>query len=248
MHVLGIDVGGSGIKGAPVDTLTGTLLAERHRIETPQPATPEAVVDAIAAVIGHFKWKGVVGVGFPAVVQRGIVKTAANIDKKWIGKNLETLVFEQTGCQTYALNDADAAGTAEFHFGAGVKQGVVIVITVGTGVGTAVFANGHLVANTELGHIELNGKDAEKQVSDAARKKEDMSWEAWAKKFSSYLNAIENLFWPDLFILGGGVCKKFDKFEKLLKIRTPLVTAKLQNEAGIIGAAIHACECHARSL
>jgi polyphosphate glucokinase len=248
MNVLGIDVGGSGIKGAPVDTLTGTLLAERFRVETPQPATPAAVVSAINQVVKQFQWKGLIGIGFPAVVQQGVVKTAANIDKKWIGQNLEQLVLKETGCHTYGVNDADAAGTAEFHFGAGIKKGVVFVITVGTGVGTAVFANGHLLANTELGHIELNGKDAEKQVSDAARKKEDMSWEEWAKKFSGYLNAIENLFWPDLFILGGGVCKKFDKFENLLTIRTPLVTAKLQNEAGIIGAAIHARDTHAGTV
>lgn len=240
MIILGIDVGGSGIKAAPVNIETGELTAERKRYETPNPATPEAMVEVIANLIRDFDWKGPVGIGFPAVVQQGVVKTASNIDKKWIGQNLEKLVSEKTGCPAFGLNDADAAGMAEFHFGAGVHKGVVMVITVGTGVGTAVFSNGMLLPNTELGHIDLNGKNAEKQVSDATRKREDLDWSTWAKRFSLYLNELERLFWPDLFILGGGVCKKFDKFEKDLKITTPLVTAKLQNEAGIIGAAIYA--------
>lgn len=245
MNVLGIDVGGSGIKGAPVNTKTGELLAERIRKETPQPATPAAVEQVIAEIAKEFNWTGPIGIGFPAVVQQGVVKTASNIDKTWIGEHLEKRVSEKTGCPAFGVNDADAAGMAEFTFGAGVKNGVVMVVTVGTGVGTALFTNGHLVPNTELGHIELDGKNAEKQVSDAARKAENLEWDVWAARFSNYLNRLEFLIWPDLFILGGGISKKFDKFEKELRITTPLVTATLQNEAGIVGAALYAASRYA---
>lgn len=241
MHVLGIDVGGSGIKGAVVDTKSGELITERHRIDTPQPATPEAVVQTIAAVISHFNWKGIVGIGFPAAVQHGIVRTASNIDKSWIGRNLDGLVTEATGCPCYSLNDADAAGIAEFEFGAAHPDGTVFIITVGTGLGTCMFSNGTLVPNTELGHINLDGVgNAEKYASDATRKREDLKWSRWAARFSKYLNELEKLFWPDLFIIGGGASKKIEKFKGDLKIKTKLVAAQLKNEAGIVGAAIHA--------
>ena len=244
MEVLGIDIGGSGIKGAPVDTETGELKAERFRIETPQPATPEAVVETVAAVAKHFEWTGPIGCGFPAVVKNGSVYTAANIDPSWIGINAEEKIQEATGAPlVHVLNDAGAAGTAEMRFGAGRDHdGMVIMITLGTGVGCAVFYRGVLIPNTELGHIEIRGKDAEKRAAESARDRKDLSWEEWAANVSEYLSTLEALLWPDLYILGGGVSKKPEKFVPLLHIRTPIEVATLQNEAGIVGAALAAAE------
>jgi polyphosphate glucokinase len=239
--VLGIDIGGSGVKGAIVKTKKGKLKTSRFRIPTPQPATPEAVADVIAQIVRHFKWKGPIGVGYPGVVQNGIARTAANVDNSWIDKDISALFSEKTGCPVHCFNDADAAGTAEMKFGAGKGQkGVVSLVTVGTGLGTVMFSGGKLVPNLELGHIILKGDDAEKYASDAARKNEDLSWEDWAKRFSEYLRRLEDLTWPELIIIGGGASKKDKKFFKYLKSRAKVVPAELLNEAGIIGAAVAA--------
>ena len=213
MQILGVDIGGSGIKGAIVDTQTGELLTERHRIATPQPATPEAVADTLKTLVEHFAWQGPIGCGFPATVVHGIAKTASNIDKSWININAAELFSTKTNCPCFVVNDADAAGMAEFSFGAGKdKKGVVILITIGTGLGTAVFTNGQLLPNTELGHIMLEGMVAEHYTADSTRKNEDLSWSKWGKRFNQYLQPLEFLLSPDCFILGGGASKKMDKF------------------------------------
>lgn len=242
MDIMGIDVGGSGIKGVPVNVETGTLLEERFRLPTPEKAKPEDVAVTVADVVQHFKWNGPVGIGFPAVVRHGIVYTAANIHKSWIETDVHKLFGEKTGCPVFVLNDADAAGVAEMKFGIGRdrSKGVVMMITIGTGLGTALFMDGKLVPNTELGHIEIRGKDAETRASDAARQRKEMSWEMWGGKFNEYLNRLESLFWPDLFILGGGSSKMFDKFQPYLHLRTEVVPAQLLNQAGIVGAALYA--------
>ncbi len=241
MEILGIDVGGSGIKGAPVDTETGSLLAPRYRIPTPQPAKPEAVAKTVNQIAEHFEWQGPIGCGFPAVVQHGVVYTAANIHKSWIGQNIEELFQKETGCPVRVLNDADVAGLAEMAFGAGKGQdGVVLIITLGTGIGTALFSEGVLLPNTELGHIEIRGKEAERRASDATRKRKDLSWKRWSHRVDEYLRTMEDLFWPDLIIVGGGVSKKSHKFFPRITARTEIVAAKLRNEAGIIGAAMAA--------
>jgi len=239
--VLGIDVGGSGIKGAPVDILSGELLAKRHRIPTPQPASPDQVAATVFELVQHFNWNGLIGCGFPAVVQHGVAKTASNIDNSWIGTNVEVVLSQATGCKVRVLNDADAAGMAEMKFGAGKDQkGVVIMVTVGTGIGTAIFSNGQLLPNTEMGHIQLHGMNAEKYASDATRKRLKLTREEWAYRFNIYLKEIEKLFWPDLFIVGGGTSKKFNLFSEVLTIKTPIVPAMLLNQAGTVGAALHA--------
>lgn len=248
MRILGIDVGGSGIKGAVVDTVKGEMLTERHRIPTPQPATPQAVADTIKALVDHFNWKGPIGCGFPAAIQHGVAKTAANVDNTFIDTNIEALFAEVTGVDVYCVNDADAAGMAEFKFGHGaylddpsIRDGTVIFVAVGTGLGTAIFTHGQLLPNTELGHIYLdNGEEAELFASDAARKRNELKWKQWAPRFNHYLSTMEALLWPDLFILGGGASKKMEKFESLLDLNTPVVAASLLNEAGIIGAAVYA--------
>lgn len=239
MKVLGIDIGGSGIKGAPVDTDTGELLAERFRIPTPQPSKPKAVAGTVAAIAGHFGWQGPVGCGFPAVVQHGVTKTAANVHRKWLGTDAAKLFSDTLGCPVTVINDADAAGLAEMRFGAGRgRQGAVMLVTIGTGLGTALFSDGHLVPNLELGHLEIRGKDAERRASDAARKRRHLSWNQWAEAFDEYLETLERLFWPDLFILGGGASKKGDRFLHRLTVQAEVVTAQLLNEAGIVGAAL----------
>jgi polyphosphate glucokinase len=241
MAVLGIDIGGSGIKGAVVDTDTGEFLADRYRIATPEGARPDEVAKVVKKVTKHFAWKGPIGCCFPASIQHGIARTAANVDKSWIGTNAERLFSEATGCPVRVLNDADAAGLAEMRFGAGKGiGGLVLIVTIGTGLGTALFTDGVLVPNTELGHIEMNGKDAELQAADSARKREDLSWEAWSKRFDQYLNTMRALLWPDLIILGGGASKKLDKFSRYLTVDTPVVPAATLNDAGIIGAALAA--------
>lgn len=242
MHILGVDIGGSGIKGAVVDTVTGELLTERHRIETPQPATPEAVAAVLAQLVLHFNWTGPVGCGFPAAIQHGVARTAANISKGFIGTDIDKLFSDATNCPCYNVNDADAAGMAEMQFGEGAKQaGVVLLVTIGTGLGTALFTDGHLIPNTELGHLYLdNGLEAERYASDAVRKIEDLGWKAWGNRFNAYLALMENLFWPDLIILGGGASKKFDKFKEQLKVVAPVKPAAFLNQAGIVGAALFA--------
>jgi len=241
-EALGIDIGGSGIKGAIVNLETGELLTERVRLPTPEAAKPEAVARVVSDLVETLHWRGVIGCGFPAVVRHGIALTAANIHKNWIGMDVNRLFSEATGCSTYTLNDADAAGIAEMRFGVGREnaRGVVIMLTLGTGIGSAIFTDGQLVPNTEFGHLKIRGKDAEWRASDAARKRKKLTWKKYAKRLQEYLTEMENLFWPDLFIIGGGLSKQADKFLPLLEIRTKIVPAQLQNQAGIIGAALYA--------
>lgn len=237
--ILGIDIGGSGVKGAIVHTKKGELLTKRYRIPTPSPATPEAVAEVIGKIVKHFKWKGPIGVGYPGVIQQGFARTAANLDNSWIDTNLNELFSKKTGCPVHVVNDADAAGMAEMKFGSGKGfRGVVLLVTVGTGLGTVVFANGKLLPNMEMGHILLHGDDAEKYASDAARKADNLSWETWASRFNEYLIRMEELLWPDMIIIGGGASKKDEQFIPLLKTRAKVVPATLLNEAGIIGAAM----------
>ncbi len=237
--ILGIDIGGSGVKGAIVHTKKGGLITERYRIPTPQPPTYKAVTEVVAQIVEHFKWEGPIGVGFPGVIQQGVARTAANLDRSWIDKDLNRLFSKKTGCKVHVVNDADAAGMAEMKFGSGKGfKGSAILITVGTGLGTVLFSNGKLMPNMELGHVLLHNRDAELYASDAARKAENLSWEAWGKRFNEYLALIENLLWPDLIIIGGGVSKKDDKFLEHLDTRAKVVPATLLNEAGIIGAAL----------
>ncbi len=236
---LGIDIGGSGIKGAPVDIGRGELIAERLRIATPQPATPESVARCVAEIVEHFEWHGPIGATMPGVVKQGVVLTAANIDEEWIGTDAATLFAEASDNPVMVLNDADAAGIAEMRFGAGKDRlGVVIMITLGTGIGFAVFNDGVLLPNVEMGHIEINGRDAETLASARVREEDDTSWKKWAESVDLYLDRIDNLLWPDLIIIGGGVSKKADKFFSHLNTRAELVPATLLNEAGIVGAAL----------
>jgi polyphosphate glucokinase len=234
-------VGGSGIKGAPVDTSTGELLAERYRIKTPRGAKPEPVAETVAKIASYFDWKGSIGIGFPAPIKGGVAMMAANVSEKWVGVNADELFSKATGCPCTTLNDADAAGLAEMAFGAGRGQpGTVIVLTLGTGIGTAIFRDGRLLPNTEFGHVEIRCEDAELRTSDAARKRENLSWKKYAKRLNRYLTAMERLFWPNLFIIGGGISKEHEKFLPLLTIDTPVVPAQQFNEAGIVGAALAA--------
>jgi polyphosphate glucokinase len=241
MQVLGIDVGGSGIKGAPVDTETGKLLGERVRIKTPKRAEPEPVVEVVAEIAKSFDWKGPIGIGFPAPIKTGITMMAANVSEKWVGTNADDLFTKVTGCDCTMINDADAAGLAEMKFGAGVGQpGTVIMVTLGTGIGSAIFYRGVLLPNTEFGHLEVQGYEAESRASDAARQRDDLSWKKYAKRLNMFLTSMESLFWPDLFIIGGGISKISEKYIPLLDIETPVVPAQLLNEAGIVGAALAA--------
>ncbi|MGW6395246.1 polyphosphate--glucose phosphotransferase [Streptomyces sp. NPDC055103] len=246
MNVFGVDIGGSGIKGAPVDLALGALAEERHKVLTPQPATPDGVADCVAEVVEHFGWTGPVGVTFPGVVTGSTIRTAANVDKSWIGVDAGTLLSERLGgLPVTVLNDADAAGVAEMTFGAGRgRKGTVILLTLGTGIGSALFVDGRLVPNTELGHLELKGHDAETRASTKAKEDEDLTWEHWAKRrLTKYLAHVEMLFSPELFIIGGGVSRKADKFLPLVEgIRAEIVPAELQNNAGIVGAAMAATE------
>lgn len=240
MQVLGVDIGGSGIKGAVVDTQTGELVTERFRLETPQPATPEAVANTVNELVKHFSWKGKIGCGFPAVIHDGIAKTAANVDPTWININVDELFTKKTGLETYIVNDADAAGIAEMKFGIGKdKKGVVLLLTIGTGIGSALFMNGKLIPNTEYGHLYYKGEVAEKYCADSVRKKLDLKWDEWAKRFSNFLKHIERTINPDLIIIGGGVSKKQDKFLHLINLETELRLALLENNAGIVGAAVN---------
>lgn len=242
----GIDIGGSGIKGAPVDLVEGRFAAERSRIPTPQPSAPDAVADVVARIVDGFgdaAGEHPIGVTFPAVIQHGVARTAANVDKAWIGTDVDALLTERLGRQVHVVNDADAAGLAEARFGAARDvSGVVIVSTLGTGIGSALLVDGTLVPNTELGHLEVGGKDAETRAADSVREAEDLSWSDWAKRLQKYFRALEDLFWPDLIVVGGGVSKKSEKYLPLLDLRTPIVPAGLLNEAGIIGAAVVAAE------
>ena len=241
MEVLGVDIGGSGIKGALVQVEEGRLAADRFRIPTPQPSVPSSVANVISEIVTHFNWKGPVGCTFPAIVKDGVVYSAANIDKSWIGVNGQELFHNTTGNPFLLLNDGDAAGIAEMQFGAGKgHRGVVIILTFGTGIGSAIFVDGCLVPNTEFGHMEVRGKDAEDRASDRIRQEKDLSWGDWAERVNEFLGRMEALFSPDLFIIGGGVSKKHDKFLHLLTTRAEVKPAELRNEAGIIGAGMAA--------
>jgi polyphosphate glucokinase len=239
MEILGIDVGGSGIKGAPVNIETGQLTADRIRIKTPQKAEPQPVANVVAQIAQSFEWEGRIGIGFPAPIKSGVAMMAANISDDWIGVNADQLFTETTGCPCKVGNDADVAGLAEMTFGAGKdRMGTVIMITLGTGIGTAIFTDGKLLPNVEFGHLEIKGRDAEARASDAARQREDLSWKKYAKRLNRYLKTMEKLFWPDLFIIGGGISKEYEKFLPLLSLQTEVVPAQFQNEAGIVGAAL----------
>lgn len=241
MEILGIDVGGSGIKGAIVDTERGELLTERYRIPTPQPATPQAVIETIEAIIKHFEWNDPVGCGFPAAVKYEIIKTASNIDNSWIGMNASAQIEKETGCPTYLVNDVDAAGYAEAEFGAGKDiDGTIFMAAFGTGIGTAIFHNQQLVPNTELGHIPMHGMAAEEYAANSIRKKEDLNWKEWGGRVNEYLQLVQFLFWPDIIIIGGGVSKNFSEFKGFIDLDTKVVPAESRNHAGIIGAALAA--------
>ncbi|KAA3664747.1 MAG: ROK family protein [Chloroflexi bacterium] len=243
MAILGIDIGGSGIKGALVNTQTGEMITERLRIPTPQPATPKAVIETMKTIVAHFDYSGPIGVGIPSVVINGVVKSAANIDNGWIGFPGQQAMAETLGCKVTLMNDADVAGVAEMRFGAGRDQkGVVMIFTLGTGVGSVMFVNGQIVPNLELGHMYLRDQkfDAEEFMSDRIRKGEELSWKKWGKRLTTYFQHIEFLFSPELIIIGGGVSKKHEKFIHRINVHADVMPAQLLNEAGIIGAAVSA--------
>ena len=239
-QVLGIDIGGTGIKAAPVDVATGKLTAERRKLDTPQPAKPDAVAGVVRELVTAFAWAGPMGATFPGVVTSGTVRTAANLDPDWIGVDASQLFGKATGQPVSVINDADAAGIAEMKFGAGAGEpGTVLMLTLGTGIGSALFIDGVLVPNTEFGHIEIRGKDAEKRASEHAREEHDLSWGKWAGRVDEYLEQMERLLSPGLIIIGGGISKRSGKFLPLLSdLRARVVPAGMLNDAGIVGAAM----------
>jgi polyphosphate glucokinase len=243
-HAFGIDFGGTGIKGAPVDLEVGRFSEERVRIKTPEKSTPKNVADVFVDLLAAFPDStGPVGVTVPGVVSHGVVQTAANIDRDWIGTDADKLFTEATGREVHVVNDADAAGLAEVRYGAarGV-DGLVIVTTLGTGIGSALVHDGVLIPNSELGHLEIDGHDAEKRAANSARERDDLSWKDWAHRLQRYYSTIEKLFSPDLIVVGGGVSKQSDEFLPLLRLRTKIVPAELRNNAGAVGAALYAVE------
>jgi polyphosphate glucokinase len=243
--IFGVDVGASGIKGAIIDVTTGELRSERLRFPTPDPSTPAEMAKVFAKLIRESNWNGAIGCGFPAIIKEGVAYTAANIHKSWIGTNVSEIFAQATNQPVFTLNDADAAGLAEMRFGQGKdRQGTVILITIGSGLGTGIFSDGKLLPNTELGHLYLRGHRAvaEFYASNNAKKRDDLSWEAWARRFNEYLDHLELLFSPNLFILGGGTSKRFELFKDELHVATPVVPATLLNNAGMVGAAIYANE------
>lgn len=241
-HILGIDIGGSGLKGAIVDVNAGKFVSEKFRIPTPKPATTEAVAEVFRQIVAHFDWKGTIGCGVPAIVRHGVTLSAANIDKSFINANVQEMFSKATNNDVLVLNDADAAGIAELYFGAAESaDGMTVMLTLGTGIGSALFTDGVLIQNTELGHLKFKDSVAEKYCSDGVRKKEDMSWKEYGKRLNEFLQHIELLFSPDLILLGGGGSKHFEKYADELKLNYAKVKpAKLLNEAGIIGAAYYA--------
>lgn len=245
MQILGIDIGGSGIKGRLVDAESGELASDRHRVDTPQPSNPDNVAKVVAEIVRHFDYHGPVGITFPAIVQHGVTLSAANVDKSWIGAHAQEIFQAATGLPVHVLNDADAAGVAEMTFGAGreMQQGIVILLTFGTGIGSAIFHDGKLLPNTEFGHVPMpmKGIHSEHYCSDKVRKEQDLKWGEWAKRVDNFLTLMELLFSPDAFIIGGGVSKKFDKFEPYIRRnQAKIVPAQLLNDAGIVGAAMMA--------
>jgi polyphosphate glucokinase len=244
-HPLGIDIGGSGIKGAPVDLARGEFAKDRLRYENPKLSSPEAVVDIVVQIAEHFAddtGDSPIGVTLPAVVTNGVVRTAANIDPAWIGTDARKLLSDRLGRSVTVINDADAAGLGELHFGAARDaSGLVLMSTLGTGIGSALFYNGVLVPNSELGHLEIDGRDAEHRAASRVKEDKNLSWQEWADRLQRYFSHVEDLLWPDLIVVGGGISRKADKFLPLLHLRAPIVAAQLQNSAGIIGAAWLAC-------
>ncbi len=243
MKILGIDIGGSGVKGAPVDTKTGKLLQERHRVDTPEFLTPVQMGKTIKVIATHFKWRGPIGVGFPGVIHGPRIMTSANLHPRFVGCNAVKIFSKATGCRVALINDADAAGLAEIRFGAGRKAtGTVLLLTLGTGVGSALFYGGRLFPNSEIGHLPIRGKSAERFVSSTARKRRKLTWEEWGGELSQYIHTLEDILWPELIILGGGVSAKHVKYFQYLKSRAKLMPAEFFNQAGIVGAAIWAAE------
>jgi polyphosphate glucokinase len=241
----GIDIGGSGMKAAVVDFATGELASERLRIATPKPATPEAMAEVAADLVRGHGWTGSIGVGFPGIVHHGVVHSAANLDARWVGVDADAVLTEACGADVATLNDADAAGLAEMRWGAGRDvAGVVLVLTFGTGIGSGLFVDGTLVPNTELGHLELDGRDAESHAAASARERERIGWDEWAQRVDRYLRHVEMLFSPDLFIVGGGASKTARKWLPRISIDTPIVPAAMANNAGIAGAALRARHAH----
>jgi polyphosphate glucokinase len=240
-YPLGIDIGGSGIKGAPVDLAEGKFAMDRLRLDTPKVSSPDAVADLVAKIAVNFAdctGDSPIGVTLPAVVTHGVVRSAANIDSAWIGTDARKLLSERLGRPVTVVNDADAAGVGELHFGAARNaDGLVLVTTLGTGIGSALFYNGVLIPNSELGHLEIDGHDAESQAAASIRSDENLSWAEWAERLQRYYSHVENLLWPDLIVVGGGVSRKSEKFLPFLHLRAPIVAAQLANSAGIIGAA-----------
>ncbi len=242
--ILGIDVGASGIKGAIVNLKTGKLLADRKRVETPKPATPEAMAGAFAKLVEMHDYKGVIGCGFPSVVKKGVALTAANIDKSWIGVSIEKVFSEASGCEVYATNDADAAGMAEMTYGAGKKQkGTVLLITLGSGIGTALFLDGKLAPNTEFGHTLLHNDIAERYAASSVKDKLGLSWEEWGGRINEYLCYMERILSPDLIIIGGGISRDFENYQSYITTEARVTPAKALNAAGTVGAALYAKHC-----
>lgn len=243
MKVLGIDIGGSGVKGAPVDTATGRLLAPRHRIATDRVFRPKELASMVGDLARHFDWSGPIGCGFPGVVHGGTIKFLGNLHPEFVGCDVSKLFGRATGCRVRVVNDADAAGLAEIQFGAGRDvKGTVLMLTFGTGVGSALFTGGRLYPNSEFGQFPLSGKPAERRVSAAAKERRKLSFKKWGVLVSGYLGEIEDLLWPELIIAGGGISAHHQKWFKHLKIRSRIVPAKFLNEAGIVGAALHAAD------
>jgi polyphosphate glucokinase len=242
MHALGIDIGGTGIKAAPVDLETGTFVTDRVKIATPHPAVPDAVAEVVQKLVAGFSWSGPIGCTFPGVVMNGVTRTAANLDPAWVGLDARSLLSKTVGQDIRLINDADAAGVAEMTFGAGKGEpGTVFMVTFGTGIGSALFVDGILVPNTEFGHLEIRGKDAEERASERAKAAADMSWKHWAKNVNEYLEHVEALVSPQLIIVGGGISKQSDKFLPLMSgIQARVVPAAMYNDAGITGAAMSA--------
>ncbi|MFK8024653.1 MAG: polyphosphate--glucose phosphotransferase [Ilumatobacter sp.] len=235
----GIDIGGTGMKAAIVDLATGELASERYRIDTPQPATPEATAEVVVELVRHHEWTGTVGCAFPAVVRNGIVGSAANIDESWLDVDADRVFTEALGEAVHMINDADAAGLAEVRYGvAAARSGVVMMLTFGTGIGSGLFVDGTLVPNTELGHLELDGYEAEKRAAASAKKRDDLSWDEWGARVNTYLLHVERLFSPDLFVIGGGASKRMEKWMDQVDIEAEIVPASMLNNAGIVGAAL----------
>ncbi|MCR5537084.1 MAG: ROK family protein [Succinivibrio sp.] len=244
MQILGVDIGGTGIKGAIVDTKTGELISERVRFETPHPATPQAVAETLKRLVTTLKYSGPIGCGFPARVLDGIVKTAANIDESWVEIPVNQMLSESLNCEVFVANDADVAGLCEAEIGAAKdSRGVVVFLTLGTGIGSSIFINGTPFLNTELGHLKFKGEEAEKYCSALVREKEELKWKEWGERLNSYLKYVAFILNPDLFVIGGGASKKFDKFKDKLSVGVPVVPAQHLNLAGIIGAAMYGEHC-----